>query len=105
MLGVYQGNAQILLGRAEEESEGGREVSIEAGDVLVLPAGTMHRAVADSGGFTMVGAYPRGAPHWDMCYSAAQTDAGDAGSTLRKIAQVAVPDQDPVTGEKLVSGH
>ncbi|KAK9825331.1 hypothetical protein WJX74_010061 [Apatococcus lobatus] len=38
---------------------------VTAGDVLVIPAGVAHKQVKSSGGFTMVGAYPVGAPHWD----------------------------------------
>ncbi|BFZ54148.1 hypothetical protein PYCC9005_001180 [Savitreella phatthalungensis] len=104
-LGVYQGSARILLGRAEEEDEGGREISVEAGDVLVLPAGTMHCSAAEYDGFTMVGAYPRGAPQWDMCLSAVDQDAGNTGATQRQIGEVPVPARDPVTGGKLMSGH
>ncbi|KAL7277854.1 hypothetical protein ACG7TL_008800 [Trametes sanguinea] len=42
---------------------------VQAGDAVLIPAGVSHRLVEDlDGGFEMVGAYPVGSEHWDMCY-------------------------------------
>lgn len=58
------------------------------GDVVIIPAGVAHRCVEEKGGFMMVGAYPRGAPQWDMNY----------GGEGKKIDRT-VP-MDPVQGNK-----
>lgn len=49
-------------------------MSVERGDVIVIPAGVGHRLLEDfDGGFEMVGSYPRG-KNWDMCYGKDEED-------------------------------
>ena len=97
-LGVFQGHAKLRLGRSDHEQKGGIEINVETGDVLVLPAGTMHRALSDSGSFTMVGAYPKGAPEWDMCYGETEQECQKVKD---KLAAVPIPAKDPYTGGRL----
>ncbi|MDH5823148.1 cupin domain-containing protein [Luteimonas sp. RD2P54] len=85
-LGVAAGSARVMLG-----GPGGEVVEIDAGDVLVLPAGTGHRREAASDDFLVVGAYPAG-QRWDLCTSAATP------AMLRRIAAVPVPAVDPAAG-------
>ena len=85
-LACTDGSAELMLG-----GEGGRQVRIEAGDVLVLPAGTGHCRIEAAGDFLLVGAYPQG-QDWDVCRSAAD------GATLARIAAVPLPKGDPVEG-------
>lgn len=68
------GTATIQLGGTDERARPGPGPSSESscttidvgpGDVLLLPAGYAHRALQDTGGFTMVGSYPIGAEKWD----------------------------------------
>ncbi len=73
LLAAYKGSADILLGGSDElarrgsasESESHKVVTLQAGDVLLLPAGYSHRAVEDRDGFQMVGSYPHGGAQWD----------------------------------------
>lgn len=86
VLGVGRGNARLQLGGDE-----GRPVDVVAGDCLVLPAGTGHRRVSASGDFEMIGGYPPGQEHYDICR---ERDP----ATFDRIAEVPLPPTDPVRG-------
>ena len=60
-LAVVAGRATIELGGPQGEA-----FEVEAGDVLVLPAGTGHRRATERNGFTVVGAYPAGQEDYDL---------------------------------------
>jgi len=51
--------------------EAGQTLTVKAGDVLVLPAGTGHRCVEHSSVFVVVGAYP----HWQENYAIQRPDS------------------------------
>lgn len=88
-LGVAAGTARLHLGGPT-----GRVFAVEAGDVIVLPAGTGHKNVGSSPDFLVVGAYPPGG-HADMLYGTAdERPAADD-----RIAQVPLPKSDPVGGQ------
>jgi uncharacterized protein YjlB len=85
-LACVSGSATLRLGGPD-----GLDVRIEAGDLLVLPAGTGHRRVEASAHFLLVGAYPEG-QDWDVRREAAR--AADKA----RIAVVPMPAADPVHG-------
>lgn len=86
-LACVTGSAHLMLG-----GEGGREIVVEASDLLVLPAGTGHRRIDASADFLLVGAHPDGQA-WDVCREPVDAE------TLARIAAVPVPGIDAVGGE------
>lgn len=90
VLGIASGSAAVVLGGPSV----GRQFEVQAGDVLVLPAGTSHFNAGSSGDFLVIGAYPDGMS-WDM----RRGDAAERDEVLANIRAVPLPDADPVEGE------
>lgn len=56
--GVFQGESTILVGCGTNDTGGGEEIEVHAGDVIVLPAGTGHCSTQSSQDYRYIGVYP-----------------------------------------------
>jgi uncharacterized protein YjlB len=86
VLGFAAGHADLILG-----GEGGEPLTVHAGDVVVLPAGTGHCRTTASDDFLVIGAYPEN-EHWDICRASATPEV------LERMRHVRFPASDPLTG-------
>ena len=88
VLGVYAGSAVVRLG-----GEGGVTLTLEPGDVVMIPAGVGHKKLSCSGDLGVVGAYPRGQQP-DIC----RGNPGSCQRAAEQVARVLLPRCDPVHG-------
>jgi uncharacterized protein YjlB len=88
VLGVYSGQARIQLGGKSGISE-----EVNAGDVIIIPAGVGHCKLRSSPSFAVVGAYPKG-----QNSVIGHGEPGDSESHRRAIAATGLPTKDPVYG-------
>lgn len=88
-LGVASGEAEVQFG-----GEDGPIRKIEAGDVLLVPAGVTHRRLSATRDTLVVGCYPPDQEP-DICYGYPEDRLSDEAH----IAEVPFPEKDPVTGE------
>lgn len=88
VLGIARGRARVQFGGHK-----GRKLQLEAGDVVVLPAGTGHQRLGGSRDLLVVGAYPASGKYDEFGASKAEHDRA-----LGAIARVTRPTADPVYG-------
>lgn len=90
VLAVLSGTATVAFGGPDE-----LEVDLQAGDMVILPAGTGHCLLSASDDFKVIGAYPKGQEDYDIC-----TEKDDMEEKKKNTRQVALPKADPVSGPK-----
>lgn len=90
-LGVAAGWMEVEL-----FGQGGVRRRVEAGDVIVLPAGVSHRMIGQSDDIMMIGGYPDGRD-WDNMQEAA-IDEHLRRVAAKRIMMCPIPAKDPVTG-------
>lgn len=90
VLGCARGTVDVLLG-----GPNGEAVTLNAGDIALLPAGTTHKNLGQSNDYLIIGAYPPGQSP-DFEYG----DEARYDEVLSSIGRVPPPQQDPVTGER-----
>jgi uncharacterized protein YjlB len=91
VLGIAVGSATVRFG-----GENGETIGLSAGDVVIIPAGVAHARISQSPDLLVVGAYP-GGRDWDLLRD---TDSGRISAARQRIAQVPLPDADPVDGRE-----
>ena len=89
MLGIARGTGKVRFG-----GNSGRMLSLKAGDVAILPAGTGHQCLGSSSDFLVIGAYPP-AGTYDEC-----TKIQQHARAVKAISRVGRPRKDPVYGSK-----
>jgi uncharacterized protein YjlB len=89
VLGIYAGSALLHLG-----GEQGEKVKVEAGDVIIIPAGVGHKNLGSSNDFGVVGAYPDGRD-WDLL----KGEPGERPKADKTIAALPLPEHDPLQGK------
>ena len=88
VLGIARGSGKVQFGGTK-----GRTLTLKAGDVAILPAGTGHQCLKASEDFLVVGAYPASGTY-DECASLEHRK-----KALTTIPRVARPRKDPVYGK------
>jgi uncharacterized protein YjlB len=89
VLGVFSGSALVHLG-----GEQGEKVQIEAGDIIVIPAGVGHKNLGGEN-LGVVGAYPDGRS-WDLNKGL----PGERPQVDQNIAALPLPGADPFLGKE-----
>jgi uncharacterized protein YjlB len=89
VLGVFTGSALVHLG-----GEQGEKVNIEAGDIIIIPAGVGHKNLGAQQ-LGVVGAYPNGRS-WDLNRGL----PGERPETDKNIAALPLPEMDPLRRDK-----
>lgn len=91
VIGIYRGRAEVLFGHTN-----GVRLRVEAGDVVLIPAGVGHQRLEGSRDFHGVGAYPKGQEPDLMKPGIRERPAAD-----ERIEKVPMPKSDPVLGGPL----
>ncbi|NLR98144.1 cupin [Rhizobium sp. P38BS-XIX] len=87
VLGFAEGHADLVIG-----GPAGREIHVEAGDAVILPAGTGHCRIAASRDFLVIGAYPPD-QQADLCRKQPSDEQKAA------IGRLGIPMTDPLKGK------
>ena len=87
VLGIARGQAKVQFGGFK-----GRTISVKAGDVAILPAGTAHHCLSAGDNLLVIGAYPSNGTY-DEC-----TKSEDRKAALKTIPRVGRPRKDPIYG-------
>ena len=95
VLGIARGRVTVQFGGAK-----GCAITLAAGDVVVLPAGTGHRRIRASRDLLVVGAYPAGGS-----YDEPRPEETDHSRAVASIAKVKLPPKDPVYGAEGALGR
>ncbi len=89
VLGVARGKASVLFGGPR-----GKVLTVQAGDVVVIPAGVAHCNQDQSSDLLIVGAYPDNSKSPDL----RRGKAAEYDAAKREAGMVEVPEADPVVG-------
>jgi uncharacterized protein YjlB len=89
VIGIFSGIAKVLFGGPH-----GKEIELNPGDVVIIPAGVAHKRMYASKDFRCIGAYPEGMPY-DLNYG----QENERPKADENISKVGLPHTDPVKGK------
>jgi len=89
-LGVASGAGELHIG-----GEDGEVLKVQAGDLLILPAGTGHKCISSTSDFQVVGCYPSGQSDYDLI----KEDTNITEEIRQRIRNTSLPDTDPLKGK------
>ena len=89
VMAIIRGKTRLQLG-----GDDGIELTIQKGDVLVIPAGVAHKNLGNEKDAIAIGGYP-GGRDYDMNYG----KPGERPGTDNKIKKLPVPSTDPLLGK------
>jgi uncharacterized protein YjlB len=89
VLGIARGEARVRFGGYK-----GKVIAVNAGDVVVLPAGTGHQRISASRDLLVVGGYPT-PKKYDEC----KGTTAERQKALKTIPKVPLPAKDPIYDE------
>ena len=85
---VLRGSASLQFG-----GDGGRNISVSAGDCILIPAGVVHKCLIADDNFAVLGAYPK-----DQRYDLVKENELTIEEAGKRIKAVKVPPCDPLYG-------
>lgn len=88
VLGFFGGSTTLQLGGAN-----GHRITVNRGDVLIIPAGVAHKNLGDEYRVKCIGAYPDG-----RNYDINTGQPGERPGTDHNISALPIPKEDPVYG-------
>lgn len=88
VLGISRGSVKLQLG-----GKNGGHFEVSAGDVLVIPAGVVHRSRVSHSDYEVIGGYPEGRS-WDMIYCKPEK----YNEAKKAIEKLPLPTTDPIYG-------
>ncbi|KAH8655440.1 hypothetical protein BX600DRAFT_469651 [Xylariales sp. PMI_506] len=106
--GIFQGSSELVFGQGgADDPEAGVKCRVQAGDVVVVPAGVAHASVSPEDHspdpvtgekpprYRYIGVYPGDAPHWRNEFGKTPLRVDD--DLFAEVAAVPIP-SDPVHG-------
>jgi uncharacterized protein YjlB len=88
VIGICSGKVTVILGGPK-----GKKITLEQGDVLILPAGVGHKCLHASEQFLCIGAYPQGKD-----YDINLGKSAELESSLKHLKNLGRPSTDPIYG-------
>ncbi|KAK2612593.1 hypothetical protein QQS21_001365 [Conoideocrella luteorostrata] len=100
---IIRGKGTYVLGKSPIDNDVGgdgekigRDLLVEQGDIVVLPAGVSHAVIAPEEDWEVVTFYPEGSPQWDMNFC--KDGPEETAQKSRDCSNVPIPPKDPVFG-------